>query len=146
MIVDDMPQVSRARLVQITEHALLIEAARLLTSGTDIVVVHDSDNVVRGVVTKTDVVRQMSLCQGASCRCPVSAVMSRDPLLCRGSDLLQDVSSQMKERHLKNIVVVDADDRASGLLTARAILRVLLGNAEEAEAQLVNYVGGVGYQ
>ena len=52
----------------------------------------------------------------------------------------------MKERHLKNIPVVTADNRPIGVLTAQAILRVPLGDAEYGEAQLVDYVKGVGYR
>lgn len=40
----------------------------------------------------------------------------------------------MKARHLKNIVLVDENNRPLGLLTARAVFRVLLGDAENAEA------------
>lgn len=72
--------------------------------------------------------------------------MTRDVALCRGADLLQDVSKLMKERHLKNIPVVAADNRPIGVLTAQAILRVLLGDVEYEEAQLVDYVKGVGYR
>ena len=72
--------------------------------------------------------------------------MIRDVVLCRKADLLQDVSKLMKERHLKIIPVVDADNRPIGVLTARAILRVQLGDAEHEEAQLVDYVKGVGYR
>lgn len=146
MFVEDMPKAARARLVLIAEDARLIDAARLLISGTDIVVVRNAEGVVQGVVTKTDVVRQMSVCQGAACQCPVSTVMTRNIVLCHGHDLLQEVSLRMKARNLKNIPVVDENNRPVGLLTARAVLRVLLGDAEVAEAQLVDYVSGVGYR
>lgn len=65
MIVNDMPDSARARLVLIAEDAQLIDVAKFLASGTDIVVVHDHEGVLRGVVTKTDLVRQMSVCRGA---------------------------------------------------------------------------------
>lgn len=146
MLVNDVPETSRARLVQIALDTRLIDAAKLLANGTDIVVVHDHEGVVRGVVTKTDIVRQMSVCQGAACHCPASAVMTRNLVLCHGSDLLQDVSLKMKARHLKNIVVVDENNRPLGLLTARSILRVLLGDAQHEEEQLIDYVSGVGYR
>jgi CBS domain-containing protein len=146
MFVEGMLEVAREKLVTITDDARLIEAAKLLSSGTDLVIVCDSAGAIQGVVTKTDVVRQISVCQGATCMCPVSTVMTRDVALCRESDLLQDVSKLMKERHLKNIPVVAADNRPIGVLTARAILRVLLGDAEYEEAQLADYVKGVGYR
>ena len=146
MFVEDMLEVARKRLVTIADNAKLIEAAKLFTSGTDLVVVHDGTGVLQGVVTKTDVVMQISGCQGATCLCPVSTVMMRDVVLCRGSDHLQDVSERMKARHLKNIPVVDRDNRPLGVLTARAILRALLGDAKYEEAQLIDYVKGVGYR
>ena len=146
MFVEGLLQAARESLVTIADDARLIEAAKLLSPGTDLVIVCDSEGVLRGVVTKTDVVRQISVCQGASCTRPVSIVMTRDVVLCRGSDLLADVSRLMKERHLKNIPVVDGDNRPIGLLTARAVLRVLLSDAEYEEAQLVDYVKGIGYR
>ena len=146
MFVKDMIEAARERLVTIADDGRLIEAAKLLTSGTDLVVVRDGAGVLQGVVTKTDVVRQISVCQGATCLCPVSTVMTRDVVLCRRSDHLQDVSERMKARHLKNIPVVDGDNRPLGVLTARAVLRILLGDAEYEEAQLVGYVKGVGYR
>jgi CBS domain-containing protein len=146
MLIEDLPEAARARLVTVAVDAKLIEAARLLTSGIDIVVALDREGALRGVVTKTDVVRQISICQGAACHAPVSSVMTRDVVPCQGSDRLEDVSERMKARHLKNIPVVDGENRPVGLLTARAVLRVLLGAAEHEEAQLVDYVKGVGYR
>lgn len=146
MFVEGMLETARENLVTINDDAKLIEAAKLLTSGTDLVVVCDGEGALQGVVTKTDVVRQISVCQGATCMCPASTVMTRDVALCRGVDLLQEVSKLMKERHLKNIPVVDGNNRPVGVLTARAVLRVLLSDAEYEEAQLVDYVKGVGYR
>ena len=146
MFVEGMLEMAREKLVTIANDARLIEAAKLLSSGTDLVIVCDSEGILQGVVTKTDVVRQISVCQGATCMCPALTVMTRDVALCREADLLQDVSKLMKERHLKNIPVVAADNRPIGVLTAQAILRVLLGDVEYEEAQLVDYVKGVGYR
>jgi CBS domain-containing protein len=146
MFVKDMLDTAREKLVIIGDDARLIEAAKLLTSGTDLVVVRDGAGVLQGVVTKTDVVRQISVCQGATCQCPVSTVMTRDVVSCRKSDRLQDVAARMKTQHLKSVPVVDGDNRPLGLLTARALLSVLLGDAELEEAQLVGYVTGVGYR
>ncbi len=141
-----MLETARAKPVTIADDAKLIEAAKLLTSGTDFVVVCDRMGIFRGVPTKTDLVGQISVCQGATCQCPVSRVMTRDVVLCRRWDRLQDISKQMKARHLKNIPLVDEDNRPLGMLTARAILRIRLSDAQHEEAQLVDYVISVGYR
>jgi CBS domain-containing protein len=146
MFVDGMLPTAREELVTISVDAKLIDAARLLSSGTDLVVVCDSRGMLQGVITKTDVVRQIAVCQGASCMCSVSAVMTRDVALCRGEERLPAVSELMKVRRLKNIPVVDGDNRPLGVLTARAVLRALLSDAEHEEAQLVDYVKGIGYR
>lgn len=146
MFVEAMLPAARENLVTIPDDAKLIEAARLLSSATDLVIVCNGDGVLQGVVTKTDVVRRIAVCQGAACMCLASTVMTRDVTLCRGADLLQDISTLMKERRLKNIPVVDGDNRPLGVLTARAVLRTLLSDAEYEEAQLVDYVKGIGYR
>jgi CBS domain-containing protein len=146
VFIEGMIAAARDTLVTISDDAPLIEAAGLLTGHTDIVLVCDGDGRLAGVVTKTDVVRQISRCEGASCPCPVAAVMTRDVLSCSGADRLSDVSLRMKDRHLKNIPVVDGGDRPLAVLTARAILRILLGDSQFDEAQLMDYVKGVGYR
>jgi CBS domain-containing protein len=146
MFVEGALPMARAKLVSIADDARLVEAARLLSSGTDILVACDGEGVLRGVVTKTDVVRQIGICEGASCLCPLSGVMTRDVTLCRAADRLADVAALMKERHLKNIPVVDGEGRPLGVLTARAVLRALLNASELEEAQLVDYVKGIGYR
>ena len=146
MLIEGLLQAASERLVTIRDDAKLIEAAKLLGAHTDLVVVCDGDGILRGVVTKTDVVRQISTCQGATCMCPISTVMTRDVALCRGADHLKPVSELMKQRHLKNIPVVDADNRPIGVLTARIILRALLGDAEYEGAQMIDFVRGVGYR
>jgi CBS domain-containing protein len=146
MFVEAILEPARKGLVTINDSAKLIEAARLLTSGTDLVVVCDGGGALQGVVTKTDVVKQISVCQGATCMCPVSTVMTRDVALCRAADRLQDVTRIMKERQLKIMPVVDEHHRPIGVLTARAVLRALLNDAEYEEALLIDYVKGIGYR
>lgn len=145
MFVERLLPAARNRLVTIADDAPLIEAAKLLGSGTDLVVVCGSAGLLAEVITKTDVVSQMSHCQGASCITAVSSVMTRDVVLCRQGELLHDVWVRMKERSLKNIPVADQDPRPLGVLNARDILQVLLQESEGEEAILRDYVMGVGY-
>src|SRR3954465_6145353 len=65
MRVANILSVARERLVTIQADALLTEAAKLL-GGTHraLLVVCDSKEAMAGVLTKTDIVRQVALCHG----------------------------------------------------------------------------------
>jgi CBS domain-containing protein len=144
-VVEKLLTQARDRLVTVAHDAPLLEAAKLLQAGTDIIVVCDSAGLVTGVVTKTDVVGQMSVCGGASCIQPVSMVMTRTIFTCRPGDLLNDVWAMMKQRELKNVPVIDLESRPLGVLNARDALQVLLQETEDEELLLRDYVMGIGY-
>jgi CBS domain-containing protein len=146
MLVERLLPAARDKLVTIADGAPLIEAAKLLRSGTDLVLVCSPAGILAGVISKTDVVEQVSQWQGAACIAAASSAMTRDVVLCHPQDALRDVSAIMKSRGLKNIPVVDESSRPVGVLTARAILRALLDDAEYDEALLTDYVKGVGYR
>jgi len=71
--------------------------------------------------------------------------MTRDVVVCRPGELLQDIWKRMKERKLKNIPVVDKDSRPVGVLHARDILQVLLEESQDDESMLRDYVMRIGY-
>jgi CBS domain-containing protein len=146
MLVDQLIPEARKRLVTIGDDSPLIEAAKLLRAGIDLVVVCDPAGVLAGVITKTDVVRQISHCEGASCVCPASTVMTRSVVACHPSDWVKKIWSTMKQRELKNIPIIDAESRPLGLLNARDALQVLLKDVEYEESLLIDYVAGIGYR
>lgn len=146
MFVESLLSAARERLVTIADDAPLIQAARMLRSGTDILVVCSSSGTLRGVITKTDVVEQISQCQGRGCVVAASAAMRRDVMLCRSGDVLEDLWNRMKARSLKNIPFVDQDSRPLGVVNARDMLQALLKQSSTEEAMLRDYVMGVGYR
>jgi predicted transcriptional regulator len=99
-----------------------------------------------GVVSKTDVVEQISHCQGSSCTCAVATVMTRQVLSCRPEDDLLVLWSAMRSRGLKNVPLLDARDQPVGVVTAHAALQVLLKASEQEEELLRDYVMGFGYR
>ena len=145
MLIESLLPVARERLVTIADDAPLIQAATLLRPGTDLVVVCGSAGILAGVITKTDVVRQISQCHGAICTTPTSLVMTRDVVFCRPGDWLNEVWSKMKERGLKNVPIADQDSRPVGVLNARDALQLLLKQVVNEESLLRDYVMGVGY-
>jgi CBS domain-containing protein len=124
--VEELLPIARERLVTVTDDVRLIEVAKLLQAGADLVIVCDSAGLLAGVITKTDIVAQISQCQGANCITAAEFVMTRDVVLCEPKDLLHDVWARMKVRDLKHVPVVDEASRPLGLLHARDILQVLL--------------------
>lgn len=118
MFVDGLLATAKANLVTIGESTPLVQAARLLRPGTDILIVWNLQNELAGVVTKTDVVRRISHCRGASCTMELDRVMSREVFYCKPGDSLQWVWNEAKERRFKNIPLVDTQLRPIGLVTA----------------------------
>ena len=145
MLIKSLLPAAREKLITIADDAPLIQAATLLCSGTDLVVVCGPAGLLAGVITKTDVVRQISQCHGAICMTAASLVMTRDVVFCHPGDWLNEVWSKMKERRLKNVPIADQDSRPVGVLNARDALQLLLKQSVNEESLLRDYVMGVGY-
>jgi CBS domain-containing protein len=145
--VEKIVPVARERLVTVRDDAPLVEAAKFLDGRhINLVVVCDKNDAMVGIITRTDVVRQMSVCQGCGCTAHASAVMTRDVISCRPDDSLHDVWSIMKERKLLHVPIVGEDLRPLGVINARDALHLLLEEAEHEEALLRDYVTGIGYR
>jgi CBS domain-containing protein len=146
MLVERMLPIARKRLATMVESAPVIEAARLLHRGTDIVVVCDPIGRLSGVITKGDVVSQISHCCGASCTTGAIAVMTREVATCHPRDALDDVWALMRDRVLKNIPVIDDEHYPLGVLSANDALQELLKEVEDEDTLLKDYVMGIGYR
>lgn len=146
MLVRKLLPNARRRLQAIDVGAALLQAARRLGNGCDMLVVCDADGRLAGVLTKTDVVRQTGRCSGASCTAPVVEAMTRDVTAVTADGWLQDVWELMKTRGFKNIPVLDPDGRPLGVLNARDVLQTLLQEVREEETLLQDYVMNIGYR
>ena len=138
---------ARHRLVTIPVGSPVIEAARLLTApDTHLLVVCDAEGVMCGVLTKADIVKQISHCTGCSCTEGVAHIMSRKVVACTADDELRDVWYIMKQQLLKQVPIRDEAGRPLGILYANDALQWLLSEAEQTEELLRDYVMGVGYR
>ena len=147
MFIEQLLPTARGRLATIPYDAPLTEAAKLLSQPKyNLIVVLNADGTVAGVISSSDIVRQISICQGRSCMTQVSAVMTRDVATCTIEDLLDNIWSMMRLRGLKNVPVIDSESRPLGMLYARDALQMLLGEAEHQELLLRDYVMGIGYR
>lgn len=135
------------RLVTIQDDSPLVEAARLLSEmSANLVVVCSHNGRMRGVVTKSDVVKQISYCQGCSCTTMVADVMTKDVTACHPDQSLYDVWLIMKEKGLKQVPITDPTAEPLGLLYARDALEILIKEAKYEQLLLRDYVMGVGYR
>jgi CBS domain-containing protein len=144
--VESVMAAARARLAAIGIEDRLIKAAALLTAPEyNLVVVQDERGRLAGVISKTDVVAQISRCEGSSCNTSAQQIMTREAVACRPDDWLEDVWQLFNERRLKNIPVIDADGVPLGILNVKDALQALLEDVQYEEKLLRDYVMGVGY-
>lgn len=142
-----MAAVTSSRLASIEEHAPLIDVAKLLTrTQIGLIVICRHDRTMVGVLTKSDVVRQMGQCAGGSCQTRAADVMARQVTFCRPGDQLADVLLKMQTQDLVHVPVIDAGQKPIGVVNARDALRQLMAEEQYEESLLRNYVMGVGYQ
>ena len=139
--------VARERIVTVRDDAPLVDAASFSMASTSILSLSATRPApLSEIITRTDIVRQMALCQGCGCTAAAATVMTKDIAYCRPGDLLHDVWSIMKEKKLLHVPIVGDDLRPLGVINARDALLVLLEGSEYKEGLLRDYVMGIGYR
>ena len=105
----------------------------------------DSDGVIAGVISKSDIVRQIGHCLGSACQTLACNLMTTDVTCCHPDDCLADVLAVMEQRSLVHAPLLDDKRRPIGVLNARDALRALVQAGEYEETLLREYVMGIGY-
>jgi CBS domain-containing protein len=147
MLVERVLPIAVKRLNTIQTGALLTDAAKLLRdTHKALLVVCNPDGVMVGIISKTDIVRQIAHCEGSRCTTAAEAVMTRDVTYCHPSDSLRDVLSKMKERGFVHVPILNEESKPVGVMNARDALEVILGDVESDVSFLRDYVMGIGYQ
>jgi CBS domain-containing protein len=124
MFVRQLLSEARNRLITIGTDARLVDAARALSGAkSELLVVCDPDGKAVGVITKADIVRRISHCQGAACRTTSVEAMTKEVVLCQPSDRLSEVWSKMKQHGVRHIPIIDEESRPVGMINARDTLR-----------------------
>ena len=146
-LVSSIAAVTRSRLVTLSADALLVNAAKLLSdTHISLVVVCNSDGAMVGVITKTDIVREIGRCGESACTTAVADVMTQDVAYCRPTDTLSDVLSMMEKRGFIHTPVVDEQFKPLGVMNARDALRALMAEGKYEMSLLRDYVMGIGYR
>ena len=98
-----------------------------------------------GVISKTDLVRQMGPCLGSAYHILAADLMTAEVISCQRTDVLHGVLTVMQAHGLVHMPIVDERLRPVGVVNARDALRSLVAADEYEQALLVDYVMGVGY-
>ena len=145
--VESILPVAKQRLITVSVDEQLTEAAKLLTdTHRALLVACVGSGAMAGVVTKTDVVRQVACCHGDLSKAKIGAVMTKAVTSCHKEDDLHGVLGTMKARGFVHIPVIDLQSRPIGVVNARDALQALLREVKDEELLLRAYVMGVGYQ
>ncbi|MCB1446080.1 MAG: CBS domain-containing protein [Rhizobiaceae bacterium] len=138
---------ARRRLLRIGDDRQLTEAAALLSEpNRHMVVVCNRAGAMVGIVTRTDIVRQIRHCRGCACTAACAMVMTTQVISCQPDDRLQDVWSLMRDKGFQSVPIVDTRNKPIGLLSAADALERLLSDVEYEEELLKDYVMCVGYR
>jgi CBS domain-containing protein len=147
MQITNILPVARERLITIQADALLTEAATLLCGKhRALLVVCDRKGIMAGIITRTEIVRQVSRCPGVLSDVRAVDVMNAVVTSCKLGDSLHDVLTLMQRLDFVHIPIVDQESRPCGVVNARDALKALLGEVVNEEQLLRAYVMGVGYR
>lgn len=147
MFVEQILPRARECLAVVDAGAVIRDAVELMAKpGVDVVVVCER-GVMAGVLSKTDVVAELSRRPpGFDLSEPVDEIMAHDAVSCRRGDALLDIWLLMKARGLQGVPVLDAKRRPIGVISVRDALQFLLREVEIEDEQLRDYIAGVGYR
>lgn len=99
-----------------------------------------------GIITKTNIVQQISRSCDRLGTTLASDVMTRDVTTCRPTDALFDVLSTMKKSGFVHLPVIDERSKPSGVVYSGDALRALMADGLYEADLLRDYVMGIGYQ
>jgi CBS domain-containing protein len=136
-----------ARLAVIGVHASLRAAAVSLSRpGIGLVLVCGASGEAAGVVTKSDLIRQLTAAGAAAVDAPVAPLMTRPIVSCGPDDDVYAVWQTMSARKLQNMPVLGADRRPIGVLDIRDAMQALFEHEQFEERMLMDYITGIGYR
>ncbi len=142
LLVEHILPAARRRLITVEDDAPVLRSADPHVS---LVIVCDAGGVVVGVISKADIVRQMSCCEGHACKIETASVMTRNIVACASRDWLSDVWQMMKNVGVRQTPILDDASKPVGIVYAIDALHALLKEAQDAEQLLRDYVTCIGF-
>lgn len=147
ILANQMDAVVSSRLLTVSADTLLVDVASPLSETyIGLIVVCDSPGSMVGIVTKTNIVQQISRSCDRLGTTLASDVMTRDVTTCCPTDALLDILSRMKKSGFVHLPVIDERCKPSGVVYSGDALRALMAHGEYEAELLRDDVMGIGYQ
>lgn len=147
MQVSSIQIVSGARLLTVGFDVNLADVAALMSGAQlSLVLVCDVAGSVAGVISDTMLIHRLGLGSPSILGERAANIMAREFKACCQTDSLVEVLAAMHSRGLIHVPILDTDNRPRGVVYARDGLRALLAAGNAEEAQLIDYVMGIGYR
>ena len=105
------------------------------------VVVSTDGTTIDGIVSERDVIRELA--GGADfLASPVSSIMTTDVHTCTREDSVQSLMSQMTDRRIRHLPVVDPRGALTGIVSIGDLVKSQIAQLEFERDQLEGYVSG----
>ena len=105
------------------------------------VVVSTDGSTIDGIVSERDVIRELA--GGADfLASPVSSIMTTDVHTCTREDSVQSLMSQMTDRRIRHLPVVDPRGALTGIVSIGDLVKSQIAQLEFERDQLEGYVSG----
>ena len=93
--------------------------------GSVIIVTRNEDRIPAGIITERDIVRIVSKLNPDLLNTPLKSLMSRPLITIEESASMTDASKLMNTKKIRRLVVVDSNNKMSGILTQNDIFRAI---------------------
>ena len=93
--------------------------------GSVIIVTRNEDRIPAGIITERDIVRIVGKLNPDLLNTPLKSLMSRPLITIEESASMTDASKLMNTKKIRRLVVVDRNNKMSGILTQNDIFRAI---------------------
>ena len=93
--------------------------------GSVIIVTRNEDRIPAGIITERDIVRIVGKLNPDLLNTPLKSLMSRPLITIEESASMTDASKLMNTKKIRRLVVVDKNNKMSGILTQNDIFRAI---------------------
>jgi CBS domain-containing protein len=93
--------------------------------GSVIIVTRNDDRIPAGIITERDIVRIVGKLNPDLLNTPLKSLMSRPLITIEESASMTDASKLMNTKKIRRLVVVDSNNKMSGILTQNDIFRAI---------------------